>query len=82
MGYPVYYEFKVDGTLNINKMKSGGPDIDKYKWSLSGNTILYTRPAADDPVVNKLVIVKLDSTILILSLYDNGKKYDLWLERI
>ena len=78
--YPIYIEFNNDGDMLLHKMKQSGLDTDYYKWNVDGSTIYYTRPAADEKIVNKFQIVRNDGTTMIL--HDSHDNSDLWLEKI
>lgn len=76
--YPAYIEFQSDGNMYIHKMKSYGMDSDRFIWNLDENTVYYTRPAADEKVVNTMYIIRNDGKTLILKDSDG----DMWLKRV
>lgn len=78
LDYPVFFEFGNENRLKIMRMRPGNTDIDEYRWNMSGSTIFYTRPAADDHKINRLEIINIDSSTMLLK---DGET-DIWLERL
>lgn len=76
--YPIFFEFGYENSLKLMRMRPGNTDIDNYMWKLSGSTIYYSRPAADQAKIYEWQIITLDAESMLLR--DEGG--DIWLERL